>query len=325
MTPRQTLAACWAKAFQTFPDLRPLTERCEKNIDAHGDSRAWLDAVAALPSIVTDHVDIGPTVSIGRAEDCDEATRRALTDRLQALQPWRKGPFSLFGVRIDTEWRSDWKWSRVAPHVSRLEGRRVLDVGCGNGYYGWRMCAAGAHCVIGIDPTIVYLMQYLAVAKYLIAAKPHFRHAILPARLEDIPPGSAAFDTVFSMGVLYHRREPLEHLRALHDLLRPGGELVLETLIVADGPTEVLIPDGRYARMRNVWQIPATHTLEEWLIQAGFRDVRIADITPTTTDEQRTTPWMRFASLAEALDPNNPTRTIEGHPSPIRCTVVAQR
>jgi tRNA (mo5U34)-methyltransferase len=324
VTPRQTLAACWEKAFATFPDLRPLTERCERNIDAHGDSRAWLDAVAALPSIVTNHIDIGPTVSIGRAEECDQATRQALADRLQALQPWRKGPFSLFGVRIDTEWRSDWKWSRVAPHVSTLEGRRVLDAGCGNGYYGWRMCAAGAHCVIGIDPTIVYLMQYLAVAKYLIAARPYFRHAVLPARLEDIAPGSAAFDTVFSMGVLYHRRDPLEHLRALRDVLRPGGELVLETLIVADGSTEVLIPDGRYARMRNVWQIPATRTLEEWLVQAGFQDVRIADITATTTDEQRTTPWMRFASLAQALAPNDPTRTIEGHPAPIRCILIAR-
>ena len=73
-------------------------------------------------------------------------SRRATTlhRHLHALQPWRKGPFSLFGVQIDTEWRSDWKWNRVAPHLSPLAGRRVLDVGCGNGYYGWRMCAAGA-------------------------------------------------------------------------------------------------------------------------------------------------------------------------------------
>lgn len=325
MTPRQTLAACWEKAFEAFPQLRPLVEILERNIDAHGDSRTWLDAIAALPSIETDAIDIGPTVSIGRAADVDETAQRALADRLQALQPWRKGPFSLFGIRIDTEWRSDWKWSRVAPHVGALEGRRVLDVGCGNGYYGWRMCAAGAQCVIGIDPTIVYLMQYLAVAKYLLAAKPHFVHAVLPMRLEDIPPGSAVFDTVFSMGVLYHRRDPLEHLRALRDLLRAGGELVLETLIVADGSTEVLIPDGRYARMRNVWHIPDTKTLEAWIAGTGFGDVRIVDITPTTTAEQRTTQWMRFGSLAEALAPDNPTRTVEGYPAPVRCTVIARK
>jgi tRNA (mo5U34)-methyltransferase len=168
-------------------------------------------------------------------------------------------------------------------------------------------------------------MQYLAVAQYLLAARPHFVHAVLPARLEDIPAGGAAFDTAFSMGVLYHRRDPLEHLRVLHDLLRPGGELVLETLIVADGSTEALIPDGRYARMRNVWHIPATRTLESWLAQSGFADTRVVDITPTTTDEQRTTPWMRFDSLAEALSPDDPTRTIEGHPAPLRCTVIARK
>ena len=325
MTPRETLTACWKNAFETFPAWRPLAEQCEANIDSHGDSARWLDAIDALPSIATHDVDIGPTVSIGRASDCDDTTRRALADRLQVLHPWRKGPFSLFGVQIDTEWRSDWKWSRVAPHVSALEGRRVLDVGCGNGYYGWRMCAAGAQCVIGIDPTIVYVMQYLAVAKYLIAAKPHFVHAVLPVRLEDVPAGGATFDTVFSMGVLYHRRDPLEHLHGLRGLLRPGGELVLETLIVADGSTEVLIPDGRYARMRNVWHIPDTETLETWIAAAGFVNVRIADITPTTTAEQRTTAWMRFGSLAEALAPNDPTRTIEGYPAPVRCTVVARK
>jgi tRNA (mo5U34)-methyltransferase len=105
--------------------------------------------------------------------------------------------------------------------------------------------------------------------------------------------------------------------------LRQGGELVLETLIVADGSTEVLIPDGRYARMRNVWHIPDTSTLESWITQAGFQDARVVDVTPTTTEEQRTTPWMRFDSLAEALAPSDPTRTIEGHPAPVRCTVIA--
>lgn len=325
MTPRQTLTACWGRVFETLPEWRSLTGRLDENIDAHGDSRMWLDAIAGLPAIATDDIDIGPTVSIGRASDCDEPARLILTDRLQTLHPWRKGPFSLFGVRIDTEWRSDLKWARVAPHVSALEDRRVLDVGSGNGYYGWRMCAAGARCVIGIDPTILYTMQYLAIARYLMAVKPRFVHAVLPARLEDVPPDGAAFDTVFSMGVLYHRRDPLEHLRALRGQLRPGGELVLETLIVTDGSTEVLIPDGRYARMHNVRHIPDTTTLERWISEAGFRDVRIADVTQTTTDEQRTTPWMRFESLADALTLNDPTRTIEGHPAPVRCTLIARK
>ena len=323
MTPSATLATRWERAFEWLPELRSLTPLLEQNIEAHGDSGSWFDTIAALPPIVTDDIDVGPTIRIGNDVDCDGSTRQTLRDRLSTLHPWRKGPFSLFGVHIDTEWRSDWKWARIAPHVSPLDNRLVLDVGCGNGYYGWRMCAAGARCVIGVDPTIVYTMQYLAIATYLATARPQFVHAVLPARLEDLAPAAQAFDTVFSMGVLYHRRDPLEHLRALHAQLRTGGELVLETLIVADGSTEVLIPDGRYARMRNVWHIPDSKTLEAWVAQAGFRSARIVDITPTTTDEQRTTPWMRFGSLAEALTPDR-THTIEGHPAPVRSTMIAR-
>jgi tRNA (mo5U34)-methyltransferase len=295
----------------------------ERNVVGHGDSAAWFDSIDALPDAHTDDVDVGATIRIGTAADLDASSRETLRGRLQTLQPWRKGPFSLFGVHIDTEWRSDWKWSRVAPHLSALASRSVLDVGCGNGYYGWRMCEAGAR-VIGIDPTIVYSMQYLTVARYLSVARPAFDHTLLPARLEDVP-AKQAFDTVLSMGVLYHRRDPTEHLRALWAHLRPGGELVLETLIVADDSTEVLIPDGRYAQMRNVWQIPARATLERWVAAAGFRSIRVVDVTVTTVTEQRTTRWMPFASLADALDPLDPRRTIEGHPAPVRCVVIAEK
>ena len=325
MTPTQTLTAEWQRAFTALPGWHVLTALLGHNVHAHGDSRAWLESIAALPRVVSDDVEFGAIIRIGSDEDCDASTRQALRDRLMLLHPWRKGPFSLFGIQIDTEWRCDWKWARIAPHLSALDDRVVLDVGCGNGYYGWRMGAAGARCVVGVDPTILYTMQHVAIASYLRNVRPQFVNAVLPARLEDLPSGSAAFDTVFSMGVLYHRRNPLEHLRALHAHLRHGGELVLETLLVANGSTGVLIPDGRYARMRNVWHIPDSKTLLAWVSDAGFRDARIVDVTPTSTDEQRTTGWMRFDSLAEALDPNEPTQTIEGYPAPVRCALIATK
>jgi tRNA (mo5U34)-methyltransferase len=323
VTPRDCLSSLWERAFETFPEWRALVPLLERNLAAHGDSDKWLEAVAALPDPIRYDVDVGATIRIGAASDLDESQRAALHRNLLALHPWRKGPFSLFGIDIDTEWRSDWKWDRVAPHMTSLAGRSVLDVGCGNGYYGWRMCEAGAR-VVGVDPTIVYSMQYLAVARYLTQARPSFDHALLPIRLEDSP-AHAVFDTVLSMGVLYHRRDPAEHLDALRARLRPDGELVLETLIVADGSTEVLIPDGRYAQMRNVWCIPDQITLERWLAAAGFDAIRVVDVTPTTVAEQRATPWMRFASLESALNPLDPTRTVEGHPAPVRCVVIAEK
>jgi tRNA (mo5U34)-methyltransferase len=325
VTNDRSLSTIWNRVFESLPQWRTVVPLLERNIADHGDSRSWLDTITALPRITTDDVEIDSTIRIGSAADCGADEQALLRNGLMALQPWRKGPFSLFGVDIDSEWRSDWKWQRVAPHLSSLAGRRVLDVGCGNGYYGWRMCAAGAQCVVGVDPTLVYLMQYLAILKYLAPARPQLVNALLPARLEDLPAASAAFDTAFSMGVLYHRRDPLAHLRDLHAHLRPGGELVLETLILNEASTQVLTPLDRYARMRNVWQIPDAATLERWLIDAGFSSARSVNSTATTRAEQRTTAWMQFESLDAALDPDDSTRTIEGYPAPIRSIVIAQK
>ncbi|MCK5863518.1 MAG: DUF1698 domain-containing protein, partial [Marinobacter adhaerens] len=49
------------------------------------------------------------------------------------------------------------------------------------------------------------------------------------------------------------------------------------------------------------------------------------DVTPTTTDEQRSTDWMRFNSLQDFLDPNDPSKTVEGYPGPLRATVIAEK
>jgi len=128
------------------------------------------------------------------------------------------------------------------------------------------------------------------------------------------------FDTVFSMGVLYHRRDHHAHLRELRDQLRPGGTLVLETLVCE---TADLLPEGRYARMRNVHCVPRPETVSSWLGDLGFVNCEAREINPTSLDEQRSTRWMNFDSLADALDPDNPALTIEGHPAPIRASFVA--
>src|SRR5512139_2504284 len=132
-----------------------------------------------------------------------------------------------------------------------------------------------------------------------------------------MPQNTRAFDTVFSMGVLYHRRSPFKHLAELRGALRPGGELVLETLVIEGGENQVLVPEGRYAKMKNVWFLPSPQTLVSWLHRAGFRNVRVIDVTPTTSEEQRTTDWMRFESLIDFLDPNDHSKTIEGYPAPL--------
>jgi tRNA (mo5U34)-methyltransferase len=287
----------------------------------HGDFARWLAALRALPEILPASIELRDRVRVGETAQLSAAERDNLRAALMGLHPWRKGPMELFGLLIDTEWRSDWKWDRIAPHIEALEGRRVLDVGCGNGYHCWRMAGAGAAFVLGIDPTLLYTMQYWALRHFMPVPAVH----VLPLALEDLPQGLQAFDTVFSMGVLYHRRLPFEHLSSLWGCLRPGGELVLETLVIDGEADTALIPQDRYARMPNVWFLPTCNTLAAWLEKSGYTDVRLVDVSTTTIDEQRSTAWMTFESLPEALDPADPTRTVEGHPAPKRAFFVARR
>lgn len=286
----------------------------------HGDFLRWKQAVESLPSLQPSLVHLKEEVTIGCKDDTDESTRKVLETGLKQLLPWRKGPIALFGVYIDTEWRSDWKWQRLESQITPLQGRTVLDVGCGNGYYALRMLGQGAKLVVGVDPSLLYVMQYEAIRRYFPTTEAY----VLPLGVQQIPEKLQAFDTVFSMGILYHQRSPLDHLRTLRDTLKPGGELVLETLVVPEDYTDILIPEKRYAKMRNVWSIPNCSALESWLRECGFKNIRIVDVTPTTTQEQRRTAWMTFHSLENFLDPNDSNKTIEGYPAPMRGVAIAQ-
>lgn len=325
------LSNTYADLRQAWPDnpwLQHLCDRGEQRLEnhEHGDLPRWLQALAALPVVEPClRADLAAP-QLGRPV----ADPQALAANLMQLHPWRKGPLNLAGCAIDTEWRSDWKWDRLAPQVN-WRAARVLDIGCGNGYFGWRMLAAGARLVVGVDPTLLFVMQWLA-CRHCAGNHPNF---VLPLGIEDLPGldgndesdlRQANMDVVCSMGVLYHRRDHSEHLLQLKQLLRPGGKLVLETLVLpGEQAQDVLVPAERYARMRNVWAIPGTQRLLEWVEAAGFAAIHLADVTPTTVDEQRRTAWMKFESLAESLDPHHPGRTLEGYPAPVRALVVAER
>ncbi len=286
----------------------------------HGELDHWQQLIARLPSIKNPRIQLQAD-AVGVEAEISAVDRQQLYDSLQQLHPWRKGPFQVCGIDLDAEWRSCLKWDRLAQAISPLEGRLVLDVGCGNGYYGWRMLGAGARLVLGIDPTQLFLMQF-EMLRHCLGSHPLY---IFPLALEQTPPTPGCFDTIFSMGVFYHRRSPFDHLLALRDRLRPGGELVLETLVIEGERGRVLVPADRYAKMRNVWFLPSVPTLMAWLERAGFEAVRLVNVSPTTIQEQRSTEWMRFESLSDFLGSDDPTLTLEGHPAPTRAILVAQK
>ncbi|MDW6017327.1 tRNA 5-methoxyuridine(34)/uridine 5-oxyacetic acid(34) synthase CmoB [Vibrio plantisponsor] len=286
----------------------------------HGDLDRWLRALNKISSSQPDHIDLKESVTVSNSEPLSDGEKKKLENLLKTFHPWRKGPYHLHGIHIDTEWRSDWKWDRLLPHISPLKNRSVLDVGCGNGYHMWRMLGEGAYQVIGIDPSELFLVQFEAVRKLMgDNQKVH----LLPLGIEQLPE-LKAFDTVFSMGVLYHRRSPIDHLIQLKNQLVSGGELVLETLVIEGDENAVLVPFDRYAQMRNVYFFPSALALKAWLEKVGFEDVRIVDENVTSLGEQRSTEWMTHNSLPDYIDPNDPTKTVEGYPAPRRAILVAK-
>lgn len=287
---------------------------------SHGDYAKWSKVLDFLPQHHAE-INLADKVEARLSEPLTSGEKQRFIYHLKQLMPWRKGPYHLYGVHIDCEWRSDFKWNRLLPHLSDLTDRTILDVGCGSGYHMWRMVGEGAKLVVGIDPTALFLCQFEVVRKLLNNDR---RAHLIPLGIEQMQP-LQAFDTVFSMGVLYHRKSPLDHLTQLKNQLVPGGELVLETLVIEGGVNDVLVPVDRYAKMKNIYFIPSVPALIQWLKKCGFHDIRCVDESVTSFEEQRKTEWLENESLIDFLDPQDHTKTIEGYPAPKRAVIIARR
>jgi len=286
----------------------------------NGNIPKWSQAIDAIDALPKGKVALKkPYISINQ----DRIDSKSLIEALQKLMPWRKGPFMINDLVLESEWDGDMKWKRIKKYIKPLKNKRVLDVGAGNGYFTLRMAMEGAERALGIEPFLLFNYQFRAIKSMIVSP---LNALLLPVKLEDIPK-KPIFDTVFSMGVLYHQRDHMAHLLQLHKMMTPDAELVLETLVV-EGPEDyVLVPKGRYAQMRNVYSIPSIKTLKSWLNDANFNNVRVVDVNKTTTEEQRKTAWIgeNGASLEDFLDPLDDSLTIEGYPAPTRAIVICER
>lgn len=286
-----------------------------------GKAGTFRQLLQDLPAAVSSGANLdGKYVRIGTKEDLSADAKNKLSAVLKGLHPWRKGPFDVFGIRIDCEWRSDLKWNRLQNRITPLENRKILDIGSSNGYYLFRMSSAGPRLALGLEPYLTFYYQFCALQQYL-----HLPHVhCLPIRFEDFPMLAEVFDTVFCMGILYHSRAPLDMLARIRRYLAREGELVLETLVIEDKDDRALCPYPRYAKMHNAYFLPSISCLTGWLRRVGFTDIRCLDVTRTTPEEQRQTEWMTFESLTDFLDPKDPTRTLEGYPAPVRAILLAR-
>jgi tRNA (mo5U34)-methyltransferase len=292
---------------------------------AKGNVQRYKFLVESLPDFVPSKIDLGGNhVIVGDDSDIpiNEKSdgKKDLHEKLAQLSPWRKGPFNLFGVEIDTEWQSWMKWDRLLPHLPKLAGRRILDIGSSNGYYMFRMAAQKPLFVLGLEPQGSFYYQYLAIQKFLRQDNVF----CLPIPHDQLPGMDQYFDLVFCMGVLYHRKSPIEMLKSIHDSLKKGGQIVLENLVLDTRENLCLFPKDRYGKMRNVFFIPDLLAMESWLARAGFTDIQCVDVAKTSCKEQRKTDWIQTESLKDFLDPDDPDLTIEGYPAPVRAVFIAR-
>ncbi len=305
----------WRKSLET------LVLQKQKKFQGSAGHRSHTKALRALPDIRPAFVDLDrDRVSIGRREDASSEEVNRIEKTLRQLCPWRKGPFDVFGIHIDSEWASNLKWNRLANEITPLTGRRILDVGSSNGYYMFRMAAAHPEMVLGIEPYPAFYFQFLALQHFVRSD----RLFCIPAGLEEIPDLHSYFDTVFCMGILYHRSSPVDTLTRIRKHMKTGGELVLETLIIGGTSEKALFPKNRYAKMSNVYFLPTIACLMNWMQRSGFTDSRCINIAKTTTCEQSGSDWVDTESLDCFLDPADPDKTVEGYPAPVRAIVIAR-
>ena len=306
-------------------DITHLETISKKRADylSHSDAKGkkLSGVVREYSTLKTSFTDFtSPAVKIGRPDEIDDQLKLKLRESLLSLWPWRKGPFEIFGIDIDSEWRSDLKWDRVIGDLKPLKNRHILDIGSSNGYYMFKMLQHNPAMVMGIEPYTNFYYQFMMLNS-IAEIKNIFT---LPLRFEDTMTLEKKFDTIFCMGILYHRKSPIDFLSRIKKMLTADGELVLETLIIEGKSDTPLVPEDRYAKMPNVYFIPSIPVLISWLKDAGFKNIRCVDISPTTTDEQRPTAWINTESLPDFLDPHDSRKTIEGHPAPVRAVILAE-
>jgi tRNA (mo5U34)-methyltransferase len=264
------------------------------------------------------HVDCrGEKVIIGDAEEIGDSDRRIITDHLKAFMPWRKGPFSVFGIDIDAEWRSEKKWQRVRPALPDLSGKIIADIGCNNGYYMFRMFPAHPRLVLGFEPSVQHYYCFKALQG--MAGCPGLDIDLLG--VEHLPLFSSCFDVVFLMGIIYHRPSPVDTLRDILTALKPGGTLIVESQAIPGDAPLALFPTDTYAKVPGTYFVPTGTCLCNWMSKAGFEDIELFYRHPMSGTEQRRTDWMTFESYTDFIAPDNSTITIEGYPAPWRIFV----
>ena len=279
------------------------------------------NALKNIQKIDVDNLDIsyGDWVTVKSEKPLSSDDFEILEENAKVLIPWRKGPFRLCGLDIDSEWQSNSKYNLLKPHFN-LENKIVADVGCNNGYYMFRMLEDNPKHIVGFDPSPIFNTQFDIVNHFI---KSDIKYELLG--VEHLEFYEHKFDMIFMLGVLYHRSDPIASLKSLYRALNKDGEIIVDSFMI-DGDDEVaLCPESRYAMIPNVYFLPTVNCFKNWMKRAGFVDIELIEITTTDDKEQRVTNWTFEQSLTNFLDPNDSSKTVEGYPAPKRAYLKARK
>ncbi|NQZ59461.1 MAG: tRNA 5-methoxyuridine(34)/uridine 5-oxyacetic acid(34) synthase CmoB, partial [Lentisphaeraceae bacterium] len=268
--------------------LKPIRQQAVDKAWAEGMQQAQ-DAYTAMPKMhFPETIFNEAAVKFGTADSLSPEEQADLKEKLLALEPWRKGPFEIAGIDLDAEWRSDWKWERVLPALDSLKDRRICDIGANSGYYMYRMLEQNPEFVLGMDPTVKFYFQFLALQKMTMENPLWYE----PFGMEEMVHYPKFFDTVFCMGILYHHKDPVSILRMIHDSMRKGGQLIVECQgIPGEGPY-ALFPEKTYAKVKGTYFVPTAEFMVNWLKKAWFTDIEVFHVSKMSTEEQRPTEFM---------------------------------
>jgi tRNA (mo5U34)-methyltransferase len=316
-----------------YLDQLPVSAQKDEIIRIHQQRQQWVNQpkkgflryrlpYEALQAFAAIHLNCtNDVVTIGSADELSEAERTEVETQLRTFMPWRKGPFSVFGIDIDAEWQSQRKWQRLLPHLPDMKSKVVADIGCNNGYYMFRMLPFEPKMVIGFEPSI---QHYYCFKGLNGMARQENLHIDLLG-VEHLPLFPDCFDVLFLMGIIYHRSSPVDTLRDIFSSLRSGGTLVLESQALPGESELALFPEKTYAKVPGTYFVPTGNCLKNWFLRAGFKDVQILCQHPMSSKEQRRTDWMQFESYCDFIDPSDSQKTIEGYPAPERVYLLAQK
>jgi len=278
----------------------------------------YQEAIKNLPQYENVEVSLGDRVEVTIANLSPEDTTQ-IKETALLMKPWRKGPFQINDLFIDSEWQSQIKYNLLEPHFD-LKDKIVGDIGCNNGYYLFRMLNHVPKKLIGFDPSAIYYSQFQFINHFI---KSDIVYELLG--VEHVEFYEHKFDVLFCLGVLYHRSDPVMMLKSLFKGLHKGGELILDTFMINGEGEMCLTPKDRYSKIPNIYFVPTVPALINWCHRAGFEKVEILETMVTEHNEQRKTEWIDTQSLEDFLDPNDASKTVEGYPAPKRVYIKAMK